>query len=99
MFHLHAEYTLMRRHCKRQVPVSRSSWKGKHKISVSHAFAVIFYCSCNYRMLVGSNALDMKQFSILKGKFCWVVHVDLLVRTTTTYRRYLQFSRFFISGP
>mmetsp|Transcript_14095 Transcript_14095/g.24826 ORF Transcript_14095/g.24826 Transcript_14095/m.24826 type:complete len:304 (-) Transcript_14095:65-976(-) len=30
-------------------------------------------------MFVGSNALDLKQFSILKGKFCWVVHVDLLI--------------------
>lgn len=30
-------------------------------------------------MLVGSNALDLKQFCILKGKFCWVAHVDLLI--------------------
>mmetsp|Transcript_99340 Transcript_99340/g.195130 ORF Transcript_99340/g.195130 Transcript_99340/m.195130 type:complete len:304 (-) Transcript_99340:12-923(-) len=30
-------------------------------------------------IIINSNGLDMKQFCILRGKFCWAVHIDLFI--------------------
>jgi exosome complex RNA-binding protein Rrp42 (RNase PH superfamily) len=37
------------------------------------------------RMLSSSGGLDLKQFCILSGLYCWTVHVDLLVVLATCY--------------
>lgn len=41
---------------------------------------VPYYSHVLCSMLIGASALDMDQFVILKDKYRWAVHVDLLVR-------------------
>jgi exosome complex RNA-binding protein Rrp42 (RNase PH superfamily) len=34
---------------------------------------------------VNSGAVDLNGLSIIKGKKCWIVHIDLFVRTVVTH--------------